>query len=424
MIGPLTVRRASRFARAIDADPHAPEQQPAVDEATRNLVAIVDRLRTADFGGAPAPEFKARLRERLVAAAATSPTDVLPKVAPDAGGGPARRRPAGHGVRPARVPLLAGVGAPRAALLAGALSALVALAGVTVVTSHRALPGDKLYSLKRTTESVELALAHGADAKARRHLDFAQNRASELADFVTRRAPGSSRSSQESAAELNDSDVALVRSALDDMDKETREGTRLLTTYAVGKMLDDPLADLAAWAADQRAIIQPVLDRLDGDAAARARSSVALIDQIRQRVAALRAQLTCSCMDRGHGDDLGPLPCWPCHPPTSPQGQAGTNPPRQQSAGGVNPGVTVVRPQPPMTGAATTPQPSQSAATPSGTPARPSTPPASPPSGLPTLPPESGGPTGTGLLPSLLPSGLLPPLLPGVPDLLPRIFGN
>ncbi|HEY9472575.1 MAG TPA: DUF5667 domain-containing protein, partial [Mycobacteriales bacterium] len=311
----------------------------------------------------------------------------------------------------------------RLALLAGTLSALVVFSGLTVVVSDHALPGDTLYSLKRTTEGVELALARGEQARAERHLDFAQTRARELADLVRRSAPGATSTPTPPVSVTGvdgDSqtsiDRALVDTTLGDMDQQTRDGVRALTEFAVTTVADAPLADLSSWVADQRAILQPVLEGLHGDANLRATRSVALLNRVRDRVVALRSQLTCACMDRGHIDDLGPLPCWPCDPPTAPQPQAGTTPPASQT-GGARQGPT----KPPPSAPDHTAPPSGSASptgTPGGTSPQATSPPPDDPSLLPSV---SSEPTDGGLLPPILPTGELPPLLPG---LLPGLLGG
>lgn len=415
MTGPFSVRRARRFARAIDPDRRAPGRpDPTVDtvrdEETRRLVEVTDRLRTGDFNGTPSPEFRARLRAQLVALAETELT-TSPSTARHGATRRGAPRPAGR--RTSRSTT------PRLALLAGTLSALLLCSGLTVVISGHALPGDTLYSLKRTTENVELALAHGPQAKAQRHLDFAQARARELADLVRRRATETAATPRSSApTRTGDDDQPLVVATLGDMDMQTRTGVRLLTEFAVTTVSDAALADLAAWVADQRAILEPVVERLHGAAGLRVKRSDALLYRIHDRVVALRSQLTCTCMDQSHGDDLGPLPCWPCDPRVAPPPQAGTPP---VSTTGGQPRRSTGSASVPS---ATPPVPSATAgATPSGTsgaaPPEASAPPTDDPS---LLPPVVGDPTGGGgLLPPILPTGVLPPLLPG---LLPGLLGG
>jgi len=412
MTGPFSIWRARRFARAIDPGPRALAQDDSrLDEETRRLVGLTDRLRTADFNGAPSAEFRARLRTQLVTLAEAQPS-TAPTPAPRHG---VRRLAPDRAVRPRT----------RLVLLAGTMSALVVFSGLTVVVSDHSLPGDTLYSLKRTTEGVELALARGDQARAERHLDFAQTRAREFADLVRRNATevtdaptppvsvtgGGGEPTNTGRTEAED----LVGATLGDMDQQTITGVRTLTEFAVTSVTDDPLAYLTSWVADQRAILGPALERLHGDASQRASHSVALLDRVQDRVVALRSQLTCACMDRGHGDDLGPLPCWPCDPPTVPRPTADSPPPTSQTGPGARQGPT--RPAS-STGAPGSASDQAPTGTSGGTSLPATSPPADDPSSLPSLTDE---PTDGGLLPPILPTGVLPPLLPG---LLPGLLGG
>ena len=276
-------RAAARFARAVDAGPAAgPAASPHAGVA--GLVAVVERLRSLDGTGDPAPAFRARLRERLVQTAAAEwavgPPGVAP-VEPDTGT-PHPRRPWVQ---------------PRFAL-AGALAAVL-LAGALVLASGSALPGDALYPVKRGTEWVELALTVGQEAKGRRHLALARTRAEEVRALLDRAAAGQL-------------DAGAVAATLDAMDAATAAGSRALTTAAVRQAAVGPLTDLAGWTADQRALVAGLLDRLPPDSRARAGASLDLLRRVADRVAALRTQLSCSCLGVAAVDDLGPQPCTPC----------------------------------------------------------------------------------------------------------------
>src|SRR5262249_32793375 len=59
---------------------------------------------------------------------------------------------------------------------AAALCLLMSLSGMSLLLSRDALPGDALYSFKRTAESAELGLAFGDQPKALKHLEFASTR--------------------------------------------------------------------------------------------------------------------------------------------------------------------------------------------------------------------------------------------------------
>jgi hypothetical protein len=114
---------------------------------------------------APRPEFSAALRERLMTAAA-------PVRVPDPGA--ARRTPE---ARPA-------VAAPsrgrrRLAGLAAAAASSLGVVGL-VAGSASALPGDVLYPVKRTVETVELSLHRSDEARGQQRLAMASERLDEV----------------------------------------------------------------------------------------------------------------------------------------------------------------------------------------------------------------------------------------------------
>lgn len=408
-MGLRTIRRAARFARAVEASrrpDHAPSGHPdtggasePLDAETRGLVTLATRLHETDFDGSPDPQFKAQLRHRLVTLASVQ----LPRQAEHARaralppGAPRSTRPAGHSPQPTRPPR----GGPRLAFVAAMMCMLVMLSGLAIIASHRALPGDALYSLKRTTEDISVSVARGDEARAWRLLDFAHTRAGEALDVLGTDGTPSGE------------DVTRALRTLRDMDSNTLEGTRLLTVRSVAKRLDRPLADLSAWSSDQRALLDPITNRLSGAAAVRADQSLGLLTRIIERVTALRSQLGCSCLASTTIDDLGPIPCWPCDPATTAPPQIGT-PPDPTGGGGGSNGPGSGTPGAAGTTPPTGGSPSGTGGSPTGADPSDSALPTLPQ--LPTVPPE---PSDGGLLPPLLPSGLLPPLPPLLPGLLP-----
>src|SRR4051812_24467473 len=63
---------------------------------------------------------------------------------------------------------------------AAALCLLMSLSGMSLLLSRDAVPGDALYSFKRTAESAELGLTFGDQPKALKHLEFASARINEI----------------------------------------------------------------------------------------------------------------------------------------------------------------------------------------------------------------------------------------------------
>ncbi|HSV65312.1 MAG TPA: DUF5667 domain-containing protein [Mycobacteriales bacterium] len=401
MVVMVRSRRAGEFARLVDlaVDRQSTEAARyfAEDSRTTELLTVAHALREVRLDAGPDPEFAQRLRRRLVAVASVKPPELVDEATQPvprprnplslARGGAGLRgsahRPAAHRSRPQR--------SPKLAFLAGTLAAMVLVTGLTMLASSRALPGDALYALKRSSEHLELALVHDPKERGLRQLGFAQTRLGEVQKLLGRGGvPLDPRARTGPDGEpLATGDTSLVSQVLRDMDSDTLQGVRLLMTYAVQKSVDAPLATLSGWATDQRAELSSVLALLPEPASAQARESLVLLDRLTTRIQQLRGGLACSCLTGRTVDDLGPVPCSPCVPlvaPTTPEGSSG------QRSGG---------PLAPVPGG------------PSGT----STP------LVPGLPNGSGAPAPTrpGTLPTV-PAGqgtTPPPLLP-----LPPIFGG
>jgi uncharacterized protein DUF5667 len=79
-----------------------------------------------------------------------------------------------------------------ATIVLAAAVGLMLLGGTAVAASGSALPGDLLYPVKRAVEHVDLALHHGASARAKLHLEFARRRLDELSQLLAKRRNGES----------------------------------------------------------------------------------------------------------------------------------------------------------------------------------------------------------------------------------------
>jgi hypothetical protein len=93
---------------------------------------------------------------------------------------------------------------------------------------------------------------------------------------------------------------------LDDMDADTRQGVKLLTESAVTHTDTAPLTRVAGFVAAQKQAFAPLLDRLEGSKRERAEESLGLVEDVRHRVALLRAGLACTTVTRDGADALGP----------------------------------------------------------------------------------------------------------------------
>ncbi|MDQ3825674.1 MAG: DUF5667 domain-containing protein, partial [Actinomycetota bacterium] len=106
---------------------------------------------------------------------------------------------------------------------AAALCLLMSLSGMSLLLSRDAVPGDALYTFKRTAESAELGLTFGDQPKALKHLEFASARVNEI-EIMADQA--------DSAGNWSAGQAKFLR-ALDDFDSDATAGSRLLTGLAL-----------------------------------------------------------------------------------------------------------------------------------------------------------------------------------------------
>ncbi|WP_394615164.1 DUF5667 domain-containing protein [Lentzea sp. JNUCC 0626] len=233
------------------------------DDLAEDL-AIVELLRRMDVG--PDAEARERMKQRVLTAPPPEKPLVLSSV----------RR---VGAR-ARVAVAA----------AAVLCLLLSLAGMSVLLSRDALPGDPLYGIKRTTESASLGLTFDEEDRAYKHLEFATSRVTEMETLADRAA--------DSSAQLT---------ALADLDADAVEGSRQLTTYATSSD-KTALPALNEWALAQYVKLGTLRTRLPDDARAHADTTMWLLASIAQRAHDLAARASCNAVTSGLSDTLGPLP--------------------------------------------------------------------------------------------------------------------
>ncbi|KDN19747.1 DUF5667 domain-containing protein [Amycolatopsis rifamycinica] len=342
---------SERFARALEPSPVRRDGEFAEE------LALVGALRDLGAAGAPDLETRQRIRAeiagRLETAAATTP----------------RRR-----------------WRPRTAdLVAAALFLVLMLSGLTLVLSRSALPGDPLYSVKRAGESTALGLTFGEQEKARKHLEFATNRITELGELAA-----------EGAGEAD------YRTAYDDFAADLRAGVAQLAAVATSDGSGtQALSDVRLWARNQAARLAALPPPA---AAAPVFGGVRdLLGKVQERTSGLVARMNCYQITTGSADDLGPLPA------------TGECTQRPAPAAGGRPTSASSDAPPPADSTSPSPTgtqlpPSDAAATP-GIPA---------PSGGVTPPPVFGQPSTTSRPPST-PTTTSPPPLVSIPPLLPGL---
>lgn len=367
-------------------------------------LALVSRLRSVGTAlseeTAPRPEFRTALRTRLLAVAAVQ----------------------GIGVPVAEVPgVSAASSAPRAVtwavakrgqrglgVAAGAMASVVAVTGVAVA-SQRSLPGDTFYGTKKATEALQLSFADGDVEKGTQHLEFAETRLREVRALALGReelnasGPFAPVSDEQSLIALGGSVTERVRTALSDMDAQTRDGQALLESAFRDSGEVEPLRVIVTFARRQAQSIERVLPSLPADARPRAQESLSLVTTVAQQTE-LAIQLgTC-------GDQCDPQGAGPALPTASPEPAPGST---------ATPGPQVVPTQEPDCECAA-PQP-EPAPTPTAEPATEPTPTTEPsPQPTPTQEPtQEPSPQPSSVLPTeiVIPSGL--PLPSGLPTSIP-----
>jgi hypothetical protein len=267
-------RRTERLAQLLDGASGTHDQQLA------GYVRLSDALvRSAGVLPDPDPEFRSSLRAMLVATAEREGIGSAAVDEPETGGKRARTGP----------PLVAR-GRAKGAILVGLAAGTLALSGMSFASGN-AMPGDPLYSVKRSTESARLALSDPGVGRGKLYLEFARNRLAE-------------------AQAMGTHDPALP-ATLDDMDAESRNGVRLLTQTSLDHHDRTGLDLIDAFVPQQRADLQRLGD------SARIRQSLALLDQIAARSAQLRPDLACGAGAAGT-DSLGAVPRT-CPPGTAPK---------------------------------------------------------------------------------------------------------
>src|SRR5439155_8182955 len=126
-----------------------------------------------------------------------------------------------------------------------------------------------------------------------------------------------------------------LSAVLADMDADTLQGVRLLTTAAVSRHDPAPLKVIESFVADQRRDLESLSGDLSPAGRARAQTSLGLLDQVAQRSATLRTTLGCGSLAESVLDQLGPRPgrrCVAQQPTTTQPGGASPN----QQPGGAN----------------------------------------------------------------------------------------
>ncbi|HEX2301594.1 MAG TPA: DUF5667 domain-containing protein [Pseudonocardiaceae bacterium] len=283
------VVHTENFARAVDSV--FDRGRRSTDPALNRELALVAALRQSGSLIGPTASERDRMRQRIMA---EFPSVVHEGNSPVLPLRSSARRTSGRR-RHAAIPTEARGRVMVAA--AAALCLLMSLSGMSLLLSQDALPGDTLYTFKRSAESAELGLTFGDERKALKHLEFANARVSEIevlanqADAANNWASGEDR---------------FLR-ALEDFELDTTAGTRLLTDVAADGQTGI-LAPLRGWTEEQQARLTSVRGALPLPASTRLDSTLELLDRVVARTVALDRRSACDTVTSGAHDDLGLLP--------------------------------------------------------------------------------------------------------------------
>ncbi|MBN6055817.1 hypothetical protein JYK22_28055, partial [Nonomuraea sp. RK-328] len=210
------------------------------------VLGHLTELRELPLGGGPSEAFRDRLRDELLAARsdASEPVPHGPRRGFSRRGHGWRARSSGRGhgsrARSSRRRVRA-----RPWLSQLATLSLAAAMMLSAFATYRAVPGDTLYPLKRAAESTLVRLSDDDVERAERELDSAKARAEEVAELLGHDDPPA--------------DDALVGKTLKDMEESTRSGISRL------ERVRPRSPKIGSFARDQRDMVEPMLERMDGD---------------------------------------------------------------------------------------------------------------------------------------------------------------
>lgn len=272
-------RHAERFAELLDETDGGTRRRSRAEAQLSQLVTLGDKLGGVRVPG-PAADFRSGLRAQLLATAERE----------GVGATAVGAEPTAKPRRSSRA---------RVAIIAGIAGGTLAVSGISMASGD-ANPGDPLYSVKRSTEKAQLALASSDQSRGQLYLEFARTRLSEAHAVRT--------------------DADGFGGAMVDMDANTVDGIRLLTVSAMAHQDPTALDAVDRFVEDQRYLAAQLTAVVGAGSQAKVGTSLALLDAIAARSHALRTALAC-----GAGvtdlDSLGPQ-AQPCPATAAAQPQA------------------------------------------------------------------------------------------------------
>jgi uncharacterized protein DUF5667 len=286
-------KRVERFAEftATTTGPRT-HRRTSVDDDLSPLTRLTRQLRDQGLDTTPTDDFRSALRSFLVATAerdgvgATAVAAKRDSIAADTAAWQAIKPTSALAGKTQVVRQVSGrtSGRTRLAILMGVAAGAIVLSGVSAASTG-ALPGDALYSVKRSTERAQLALSGSDASRGRLYLEFARSRLGEAGQV----------------------DKSQVGSVLADMDTETKQGVALLLSAATATNDSSTVATVTTFVDQQRQALIQFEDSLD----ANLRDSTVgpllrTLDRVQARATQIAAVVAGRCQLSGASDDIGP----------------------------------------------------------------------------------------------------------------------
>lgn len=282
--------RANRFADALERDGSGPRAADADAQEFADELAIAAMLRA--LGDEPVMDRPARERMRAAvmagAARMATETATTPAEIPRPRSVPVRVLNGRRAVQRSKASLLA------AATAAG----IVAFGALGIELAKGALPGDLLYDIKRTTESISLDLTMSDVGKAYKQLEIASTRIDELEALAERDASDGGTTADE---------VTHYRIALDDFDASATDASRRMTSSGTRSDGSELLA-LRNWGVESGSRLASIRNTIDSTVLNRFDSSALLVVAIEDRAEILLDRMTCTEVTAGDRDRIGVVP--------------------------------------------------------------------------------------------------------------------
>ena len=294
----MSAHRVSVLRSALRRGGRLRSDDPATSGDAR-VHAVVEALQRVDYAPAPSAHFRAELRTQLVAVAPR----IIAESAADSGTAPPTTRKGVERARAHRRRFTRPI-----AVTVGVAAAFLLLFGGAVWQSHKALPGDSLYGLKRASENVQLSLSTGGTDRGHEYLRLARTRVEE-ARALLHRDSASAAGRGPLAGGLSTQTAKLIAANLASADADLRRGSDLLNTQAVTDRSQSPIALLTGWAPGQLTRLSDLAAALpDGTLQNRTHSSWTLTSAALDRARSLAPAVANGCASTSRTDALGPVP--------------------------------------------------------------------------------------------------------------------